>query len=97
MMRLNTLMGIRPKSSNPLDCILYQIVVTVLAVISTYVVLVVRRHPGSGCKNCAITYLAHTQRSERPQISCDMSDFHLSLVFKSVATSGKIDCQHGKE
>ena len=31
------------------------------------------------------------------QISRDMSDFHRHLVFKSVATSGKIYCQHGKE
>jgi hypothetical protein len=69
--------------------------VVVFAVILTEVVI----GQDPGCENLAISYLAlaHTQRSERPHISRDMSNFHCPLVFKSVATSGKLYCQHGKE
>ncbi len=59
------------------------------------VVLVVQRHLDG--ENRTISNLAQTQHSVMPQILNNRSNFHLHLVFISVATSGKISSQHGRE
>jgi hypothetical protein len=84
----NTLMGIRSKSADPFivsDSCDYPCGHFDLSGLVVRLILVAKIAPSR----------ARTQRSE--QISHEMSNFHPHLVFISVATSGKIYSQHGKE